>query len=60
MPKPNLPPIEEILNLLSNIWGRDGCACINDMPGDNYTCTSHEKLYKLAREWEKYKNDQAS
>lgn len=27
-----------------------GCACIKDMPGDNYTCTAHQFLWEVARD----------
>ncbi len=28
----------------------DGCACIKDMPGDNYTCTAHRTLIEYAQQ----------
>jgi hypothetical protein len=30
--------------------GLGGCGCIKDLPGDNYTCTAHQNLWKWSRE----------
>ncbi len=40
--------IEKVTQALVVVF-KEGCACIKDMPGDNYTCTAHELLYKIAR-----------
>lgn len=34
---------------LKHIYGRGGCACIKDMPGDNYTCYAHYLLWVVGR-----------
>lgn len=39
-----------IQKALKQIFRFDGCGCISDLPGDNYTCTAHEYLRKIARE----------
>lgn len=31
------------------VHGPRGCACINDLPGDNYTCEGHRVLFRIAR-----------
>lgn len=38
---------EEIVGLLRSV--QHGCSCINDMPGDNYTCTAHQRLREITR-----------
>jgi hypothetical protein len=31
------------------VFGPGECACIHDLPGDNYTCTAHQLLRRVAR-----------
>ncbi len=42
--------VTEILATIVSVHGPKGCACIKDLPGDNYTCTGHQKLMAIARE----------
>ncbi len=44
---------DEILGLkeaIVQVFDPDGCGCIKDLPGDNYTCTAHQKLWSVRRE----------
>ncbi len=41
---------DELLDLIAAAFDPDGCACIDDMPGDNYTCSAHQELRRIARE----------
>jgi hypothetical protein len=43
--------VEKVAALTADIvqaFSPDGCACIKDIPGDNYTCTAHQRLRKIA------------
>lgn len=41
---------QEIVNAIKQAFDPQGCGCIKDMPGDNYTCTAHQLLMSIARE----------
>lgn len=43
-----LERLEKCEAAVRTVFGRGGCACIKDLPGDNYTCTAHETLYRIA------------
>ena len=55
-----LEQAQELENAIIDVFGPDGCACIRDLPGDNYTCTSHEKLIHFAREAYKQRKGQST
>jgi hypothetical protein len=49
MRKTSEEQLKELVAAVRRAFSPDGCACIKDMPGDNYTCTAHELLYRIAR-----------
>jgi hypothetical protein len=42
--------IKRLRALIRSAHGPDGCACIKDLPGDNYTCEAHRALARIAQE----------
>ena len=45
---------------LKDVFGPGGCSCIRDLPGDNYTCTSHRFLYAYAKRLAEKKHENPS
>ena len=46
---------KRLLTAIADVFGPGECACIKDMPGDNYTCTSHQLLHGIA--WDAAKKE---
>jgi hypothetical protein len=43
-----LSRLRRLLKDITQAFSPDGCGCIKDIPGDNYTCTAHQRLRKIA------------
>jgi hypothetical protein len=44
--------LRKVEKAVIRVFGDKTCGCINDLPGDNYTCTAHEMLIDCARKGE--------
>jgi hypothetical protein len=42
--------LAEVADAIERTNGLGGCGCIKDLPGDNYTCTAHQALWKWSRD----------